>query len=71
MQSSEPKERTPEQKAKWAAYIREYRRRRKLATGAKNGLGVNPPSAEAENAPSGLPDAQTVVHLGPHGYPAD
>lgn len=56
---------------KWNAYMRDYRRRKKLATGAKNEAGVGEGMGEAENAPSGHPDAQTVVHLGPHGYPAD
>ena len=61
MQSSEPKERTPEQKAKWAAYIRQYRKNRrireKLAAGETIAIGNSEVSNEAESSNQGLPDA--------------
>lgn len=60
MQSSEPKERTPEQKAKWAAYIRQYRKNRrikeKLAAGEVIAIGNSPVSPDGG---SSIPDTTT------------
>ena len=61
MQSSEPKERTPEQKAKWAAYIRQYRKNRrikeKLAAGETIAIVNSEVSNEDQSSNSGLPGA--------------
>lgn len=55
--SSEPKERTAEQKAKWAAYIRSYRKRKKLAAGHLIAIENSEVSPEPQSCDSGLPDA--------------
>ena len=59
--SSEPKERTPEQKAKWAAYIRQYRKNRRikenLAAGETIAIGNSPASPDEGSSNQGLPDA--------------
>lgn len=74
---------TPEKKAKLAAYMREYRKRRKLASGAviaiensaadgARGEAMNTYACPEEgSSPVAPPGAAPVVHLGPHGYPAD
>ncbi len=64
--SSERKQKTPEEKAKWAAYIRGYRARKKLASGARLELErvMVTETAEPQSSP-------VAPHLGPHGYPAD
>ena len=55
------KSRTPEQKAKWAAYIRQYRKNRrireKLAAGETIAIGNSEVANEAESSNQGLPDA--------------
>ncbi len=61
MQSSEPKERTPEQRDKWNAYMRAYRKNRrikeKLAAGETIAIGNSEVSTEAESSNQGVPDA--------------
>ena len=61
MQSSEPKERTPEQRAAWNAYMRAYRKNRrikeKLAAGETIAIVNSEVSNEAESSNQGLPDA--------------
>ena len=61
MQSSEPKERTPEQRDKWNAYMRAYRKNRrireKLAAGETIAIGNSEVANEAESSNQGLPDA--------------
>ena len=55
--SSERKQKTPEEKAKWAAYIRGYRARKKLASGEVLELNrvMNP---EPQSSPTSPPDAE-------------
>lgn len=61
MQSSEPKERTPEQRDKWNAYMRAYRKNRrireKLAAGETIAIGNSEVATEDQSSNSGLPDA--------------
>lgn len=55
--NSEPKERTAEQKAKWAAYIRSYRKRKKLAAGHLITIENSEVPTEPQSSNGGLPDA--------------
>jgi len=46
-----------EEKAKWAAYIREYRKRRKLAAAVANSAGIPDGMAGDQSSPVATPDA--------------
>ena len=51
------REKSPEEKAKWAAYIREYRKRRKLAAAVANSAGIPDGMAGDQSSPVATPDA--------------
>ena len=51
------REKSPEEKAKWAAYIREYRKRRKLAAGAVRDSGIETGADSGQSSPVAPPDA--------------
>lgn len=51
------REKSPEEKAKWAAYIREYRKRRKLAAAVANSAGVDGATPADQSSPVEPPSA--------------
>ena len=51
------REKSPEEKAKWAAYIREYRKRRKLAAGAVRDSEIETGADSGQSSPVVPPDA--------------
>lgn len=48
-----------------------FRLRRKLKQGDAIAIGSDMGTPAVESSPVAVPGAQTVVHLGPHGYPED